>query len=76
MLRSKKCHLYSYSRKAARKLFQKNYRLLSMEESQIFLTKSALLSVGTRQVLFFFAKPLISTRMLFVINNLRYRDAV
>lgn len=40
-----------------------------------FLTKPVLLSVGTRQVLFLFAKPLTSTWVLFVINTLRFQDA-
>lgn len=74
MPQSKKYRLYSYPRKEE-KIIPKELQAAEHGRTPGFLTKSALLSVGTRQVLFLFAKPLISTWMLFAINTLRFQDA-
>lgn len=74
MPQSKKCHLYLYPRKEG-KIIPKELQAAEHGRRPGFQTKSVLLSVGTRQVLFLFAKPLISTWMLFVINTLRFQDA-
>ena len=74
MPRSKKCHLYSYPRKEE-KIIPKELQAAEHGRTPGFQTRSALLSIGTRQVLFLFAKPLISTSKLLVINTLRFQDA-
>jgi len=74
MPRSKKCHLYSYPRRED-KILPKELQAAEHGRTPGFQTKSALLCIGTRQVLFLFGKPLISTWVLFVINTLRFQDA-
>lgn len=62
--------------KGGEKIIPKELQAAEHGKMPDFQTNSALLTIGTRQVLFFFAKPLIPTWMLFVINILRYQDAV